>query len=69
MCGEEIWAEINSEAGKLRKFYPQIRKGQALINIFSELYPDKAKEISGTEIDCFYVDDKIPEFKAYVLSL
>lgn len=39
-----------------------IRRGQAYMNALYKVNPDLHDKILGTEADCFYVDEKIPEF-------
>ena len=38
------------------------RLGQAYFNYAEELYPEESNQLRGTEYDCFYNDEKIPEF-------
>ena len=38
------------------------RLGQAYFNYAEELYPEETNQLRGTEYDCFYNDEKIPEF-------
>lgn len=38
------------------------RLGQAYFNYAYELYPNETNQIRGTNNDCFYNDEKIPEF-------
>lgn len=38
------------------------RLGQAYFNYAYELYPDETEELRGTDCDCFYNDNKIPDF-------
>jgi len=38
------------------------RLGQAYFNYAEELYPNEANQLRGTKYDCFYNDEKIPEF-------
>lgn len=41
---------------------PHIRRGQAMYNRLTEIAPDVALEINGTELDPFYQDDRIDDF-------
>ena len=52
---------IQSEAGKERKKYPQLRKGQAIFTVAHNLFPDYVTEVM-KEVDCFYVDSNIEKF-------
>lgn len=36
----------------------ELRYGQSLMNKLFEIRPEKYTEITGTEIDCFYSDEK-----------
>ena len=38
------------------------RLGQAYFNYAEELYPEETNQLRGTEYDCFYNDEKIPNF-------
>ena len=38
------------------------RLGQAYFNYAEELYPEETNQLRGTEYDCFYNDERIPEF-------
>lgn len=40
------------------------RRGQALWNTLSDLHPDVAAELDGTDADCFYDDARISAFWA-----
>lgn len=40
------------------------RLGQAYFNYAWALYPDETDALRGTECDCFYDDNKIPNFLA-----
>jgi hypothetical protein len=37
----------------------ELRHGQTLMNILNIAWPEKYKEISGSEFDCFYDDGKV----------
>lgn len=52
-------AEIISEANAR----PQhIRYGQAIFNITYKMYPDIVNKLRGTDLDCFYQDEKVDKF-------
>ena len=38
------------------------RMGQAYFNYAYEMYPNVADKLRGTQYDCFYLDERIPEF-------
>ena len=52
-----IFKEVNNS----RKKYPNLRYGQAIANVASNLYP-RALNLFGTEFDCFYHDDRVEIF-------
>lgn len=62
----ESFYQIRSEAGKLRKQYPQLREGQAIYTVAQKKFPSFVKTVS-LDDDCFYVDDRIESFLAAVL--
>jgi hypothetical protein len=35
-----------------------LRYGQTVMNTLSEVWPDKHKELTSTDLDCFYNDNK-----------
>lgn len=41
---------------------PHIRFGQAVFNISYKMYPKEADALRGTEVDCFYRDDRVEAF-------
>jgi hypothetical protein len=47
---------------------PNWRKGQTIFNCLYNLYPDFANEIRATELDPFYIDDRIPQTLEYVYN-
>lgn len=48
-------AEIISEANAR----PQcIRYGQAIFNVAYKMYPNAVNKLRGTDLDCFYQDEK-----------
>lgn len=49
-----------------RKAHPSLRDGQAYFNALHEVDPKLADELSGTELDPYYVDSRIPDFLAKV---
>lgn len=57
--------QIQSDAGKLRKEHPELRRGQAIYVIAQKKFPSFVKNVPQDD-DCFYVDDKIDSFLAAV---
>ena len=52
-------AEIISEANTR----PQhIRYGQAIFNVAYKMYPNAVNKLRGTDLDCFYQDEKVDKF-------
>jgi hypothetical protein len=52
-------AEIISEANAR----PQhIRYGQAIFNVAYKMYPNAVNKLRGTDLDCFYQDEKVDKF-------
>jgi hypothetical protein len=49
-----------------RLLHPEWRLGQAYFNFLAQDYPELAKEIAGTDIDPFYVDDRINDFLKHI---
>lgn len=47
---------------KLKDKPQEWRDGQAIMNYASELYPKEVEVLSGTNVDCFYDDQKIESF-------
>jgi hypothetical protein len=46
--------------------HPGLRLGQAMFNVFYFIDPDTATELTGTDADPFYSDEKIPQFLAAI---
>lgn len=40
----------------------ELRQGQFMFNYFHEVEPDIANQITGTDSDCFYLDNRMPQF-------
>lgn len=45
---------------------PEWRWGQSYFNALVEFRPELAEYLTGTEVDCFYRDDRVPAFLAFV---
>jgi hypothetical protein len=43
-----------------------LRYGQTIMNILSEVWPDKHRELIGTDLDCFYNDKKTDTTLSYL---
>ena len=48
----------------LKKY--SLRYGQTVMNTLSEVWPDKHKELTSTDIDCFYNDNKAHTTLSYL---
>ena len=69
MTKEEFETTVKDLAGKLRKEYPELRKGQAIFNVVDNNIARIAQFDYG--VDCFYDDSMIEPFldKCYELYL
>lgn len=38
------------------------RMGQAYFNYAYEMFPNETDKLRGTQYDCFYLDERIPQF-------
>lgn len=52
-------AEIISEANARPQ---RIRYGQAIFNVTYKMYPNAVNKLRGTDLDCFYQDEKVDKF-------
>ena len=52
-------AEIISEANARPQ---RIRYGQAIFNVAYKMYPNAVNKLRGTDLDCFYQDEKVDKF-------
>lgn len=52
------YVDIAIKAKGERIRYPQLRKGQSLMNALHDLDPDLYVKITGTDADCYYLDEK-----------
>ena len=61
-------AKLASHNMKLLEVYKNrymsfgLREGQSYMNSLYDINPSLYEEVSGTDADCFYVDDNIPQF-------
>jgi hypothetical protein len=53
-------------AAGYQKKYPEMRRGQALMNALEHVSPEDAAAIHDSQIDCFYIDDRIDSFYEYL---
>jgi hypothetical protein len=60
--------DLISKTSLLRREYPQLRFGQALMNVLSKEDPQLYSIIHCTEADCFYDDKKINLFFEKVID-
>ncbi len=70
MTKEEFVFEVKSVAGKMRKDYPELRKGQAIFNVVDRSFNNIARIAQfDYGVDCFYDDSMIEPFldKCYEL--
>lgn len=61
-----LTALLFRDSQTLRSRYPNLRKGQALMNALYDRAPALHATITGTEADCFYADDKIQAFYKFI---
>lgn len=40
----------------------RIRYGQAIFNVAYKMYPNAVNKLRGTDLDCFYQDEKVDKF-------
>lgn len=52
--------EFVSKVDSMYSDHKELRHGQSLMNVLFEVWPDKYREITGTEHDCFYDDAVAP---------
>ena len=48
----------------LKKY--SLRYGQTVMNTLSEVWPDKHRELTSTDLDCFYNDNKADTTLSYL---
>lgn len=63
----QIVGKFFIEVLKLRNENSHLRTGQCYYNVLSDMFPELAREISGTKYDPFYDDDKIKDFLNYII--
>ena len=51
------YSEFKNKVDHNLKKY-SLRYGQTVMNTLSEVWPDKHKELTSTNLDCFYNDNK-----------
>ena len=52
-------AEVWNHQKHMLQAFPNLRKGQALFISLNQLFPEVAEDVSETEYDPFYDDEKI----------
>ncbi len=52
--------KVHNKALKMVKDHPELRLGQAIMNVLHKYYPDIYNKCTNTECDCFYLDERIP---------
>jgi hypothetical protein len=45
---------------------PELRYGQSIMTALATAWPSKYKEITGTDLDCYYKDDKAMSLLSYL---
>lgn len=65
----KLLQKVENKSKKLLKEYPQLRKGQSLMNALSIINLELYIEITSTEKDCFYDDKKIDNFKKFLSKI
>jgi hypothetical protein len=43
-----------------------LRYGQTVMNTLSEVWPDKHRELTATDLDCFYNDQRVETTLSYL---
>ena len=51
--------KVHNKALKMVKDHPELRLGQAVMNVLHKYYPDIYNKITDTECDCFYLDERV----------
>jgi hypothetical protein len=80
--GGRVWTEerIEQKQAELKRIpFPEfkimvdeylakhnLRQGQAIMNVLGDTYPEIYREITGTELDCFYDDEKLNKLLEYL---
>lgn len=65
-------AKLISQDMKLLEVYKNrymsfgLREGQSYMNSLYDINPSLYELVSGTDSDCFYVDDKVPNFLKFL---
>jgi len=66
-------SKVFFRAGQLQGQYEHLRRGQALMNAYSELYPEEAREINNTEYDPYLArgmdDNSMKNFMCWLIHL
>jgi hypothetical protein len=63
-----LLVEVSVLSKFLRNKHPELREGQSLMNALGEINFSLYKEITGTENDPFYQDERIPAFFEKILQ-
>jgi hypothetical protein len=58
----KLFNEVDNLAKYLKQSHPEFRLGQSLMNALREVNMELYQKITATDADCFYQDDKIPQF-------
>ena len=63
---EQADSVVSLAAADITEHAPHYRTGQALMNRLHEVSPELYTEVTHTEADCFYQDEKIPALLDYI---
>lgn len=47
-------------------YQTDLRYGQAVMNLLNQTHPEIYREVNGTELDCFYNDEKVENLLEYL---
>lgn len=68
MWALEKYNELLTLVETTQKEHPQWRYGQTMFNVLTTFAPGIAEIIRGSEIDMFYNDDVVEEFKKAIVN-
>lgn len=60
------YAHYEAAVAAYQQVDPQQRPGQAHVNVLSLLHPELADSVRGSDIDPFYDDERLTDFRAFV---
>ena len=59
------YSEFRNKVDHYLKQYG-LRYGQTVMNTLSEVWPDKHRELTATDLDCFYNDQRVETTLSYL---